>query len=75
VNFGEAVLVARDAMAANAHFSFLFASSHITCDTLSLGGHGGSDEGRCSDNGTSDRGLQCVHFPSTMGDGLIKINF
>ena len=64
VNFGEAVLVARDAMAANAHRGLGFSGLHIACSL-----HGCSEEhgdSRACDNGFHQAGQEVVHFASTI---------
>jgi hypothetical protein len=59
VDFGEAVLVARNAMAADAHLGFLFAGLNVA---LGVGSHSHGGERRSGDNGTDDRGQQFDSF-------------
>ena len=66
VDLGEAVLVALDAMAADAHFGLLLARFSRAGHALRLGSRHSRKKGRSGDNGTGDRGQQLVHFASTM---------
>jgi hypothetical protein len=55
VDFGKAVLVALDAVAADAHGGLFLASLNITGDALGLGRHGSDKQRRSGDKGTDDR--------------------
>jgi hypothetical protein len=74
VDFGKAVLLTLDAMAADTHGGFFLARLGITRDALGLCGQTSGGQGRSGDKGTNDGGQQLVHFASTMGWTLIKIN-